>query len=309
MQLQQTAGNRATVQLLRGERHEPRALPERVPTVQRGVLGFLGGVIKGGASYVADLGRGTKRMVKSWRFWNSDAMIRIANENAAACRILKSIVASPKAYFEEMLGLTIGGLITSESLSPEVRSAAKTKFGDAAESIIANIVAKQIGKTIVNKLTRRLAARAVASGIYKKLARKLAIGAAFKTTGIGAPVFGLGMLGLIEKASAAARRLERKYPSIYRRLKPKDMHMAWFLIEPHVPELNRAALDLVFRTTPEGRVMVDWKREREPIRSGGSGDGRRLIRSKPLEPTRRIIRSGEAEAQAASVGTTAQVVD
>ena len=54
-------------------------------------------------------------------------------------------------------------------------------------------------------------------------------------------------LGLLEKASAAADRLETRFPVVYQRLKSDDLHLLWFVIEPHLPEI----LPMVYQTIDE----------------------------------------------------------
>lgn len=296
--MQRTAGNQATDALLHA-RSGPRVGGGRVlpgrrgptvtsrgqpPVVQRGVLGFLGDVVKGAGSYVADLGRGAKRTAKGLRPWNEDAMITIAQENEAAARVFKRLVggglSGARTYLTEVIGVAFGAFVTWSSLPESIRDQASQKFGDAAESIVQKVVAKQVGKVIVQKVATRVAERVVRTTVYRQLAKKLGASAALSSTGVGIPLAMLGVQGTIEKASGAADRLRTRYPAVYDRLAAQDMHMVWFLLEPHVPEILAevadAAADLVRRTNPDGRVLVDsgGSNDRVPVASGGSGTRR-----------------------------------
>jgi Domain of unknown function (DUF4062) len=98
-----------------------------------------------------------------------------------------------------------------------------------------------------------------------------------------------------EKASAAADDLREDFPEVYRQLAPKDLHMLWFLIKPHVPEILaqvRATVEeYIDRRRPDGRVLINAGdgEDRMPIRSGPD---RTPIRSGGSAPRRIPIRSG-----------------
>ena len=297
---QRSAGNQATVALLHARSGAPvgsgPARPGRRgpvaessvqrPAVQRGsgALSFVGDVVKGAGSYVADLGRGAKRTAKGLRPWNEDAMIKIAEENAAAGRAFKRLVggglSGAKTYLTEMIGVAFGGFVTWSSLPKSVRDQASAKFGDAAGSIVNRIVAKQVGKLIVQRLARRVAERVIRTTVYRQLAKKLGASAALSATGVGIPLGMLGVQGTIEKAAGAADRLKIKYPTVHNLLAAQDMHMVWFLLEPHVPEILAeiadATADTIRRTNSHGRVMVDsgGSNDRVPVATGGSGTRR-----------------------------------
>ncbi|MBW3555690.1 MAG: hypothetical protein KY454_02005 [Actinobacteria bacterium] len=196
-----------------------------------------------------------------------------------------------------MVAAVTGGFTTWASLPAPLRGQASAKFGAAKQDMVNKFIAKRVGKNLVNKLAKRIAAQAVQTAVYKTLAKKLGVSAGLSSTGVGIPVSMLSTMGIIEKASAGAARLRAKYPAVYARLEVKDMHMAWFLIEPYVPEIvlevGQAMADMIARTTPDGRVLVNagGSNDRVPIASGGSGT-RVPIASGGSSPRRVPIASG-----------------
>jgi hypothetical protein len=294
LNLQRTAGNQATVAFLRRQGPGPD-VPTRVasspPTVQRN---FLGDVIRGAGSYIADLGRGVKRTAKGLKFWDSDAMTKIAQENEAGFRLFKRLATGgyqgAKDMVEEMLVVGTGGFLVWSALPASIQKQASDKFDEAAKGIMQKIIAKQVGKLIVHKIVKQIAIKAVQTELYKQIAKKLGATAGLSSTGIGVPVAMLGIQGMIEKASGSADRLKSQFPVVYDRLEPKDLHMAWFLVEDHVPELLKelyqVAAETIQTTTRDGRILVGsgGGNDRVPINAGGgSSEGRVPIRTGPSE--------------------------
>ncbi|MPZ73191.1 MAG: hypothetical protein GEU74_08165 [Nitriliruptorales bacterium] len=300
--LQRLAGNRAATAFVQGQPADPdpaqaltAAVPKAAPNVQRGVWSFIGGVVKGAASYVGDVGRGFKRSAKGLRVWNPDALIKMHEENASAARLFGRLVSDPKGTVTAALTGIAGGLTTFAALPGPLKNKATDKFKDAAPGIIEGIVAKSVGKALAQKAFVVIANRILLSGVFKQLAKKLGVSAAASKTGVGIPLAVFSSLGLIEKASAAADRLQSRFPHVYRRLAADDLHLLWFVIEPHVPaimsEVYATVDDYIDRTRPDGRVLVDagGGNDRTPI---GAGPDRQPVRSGGGAPRRIPIRSG-----------------
>lgn len=246
---------------------------------------ILGDVIRGAGSYIMDLGRGAKRTAGGLKVWDTDGMIKIAEENESAARLLERLVTAPRETLEETLVVATGGLMTWSQLPDSIRQQALDKFGDAAEKIVQGIIAKQVGKMIVNKIAKKIAIRVIQTAVYKELAKKLGTSAALSSTGIGIPVAMLGIQGVIENASSSADGLKNQFPEVYKRLQPKDLHMAWFLVEPHVPEIMQAVVsEMIERASPDGRI---------PVATGGSND---RVPIRTSESERRVpVRTSDSE--------------
>jgi len=260
---------------------------------------FLGDVIRGAGSYIADLGRGAKRTAGGLKVWDTDGLIKIAEENESAARLLKRLVTAPRETLEETLVVATGGLVTWKLLPDSIRQQALDKFGDAAKKIIQGVIAKQVGKIIVNKIAKKIAIRVIRTAVYKRLAKKLGANAFFSSTGIGIPVALLGLQGVIEKASSSADSLKSQFPAVYNRLQPKDLHMAWFLVERYVPEImqeiSRVMGEMIERASPDGRILVDagGSNDRVPIRTSES---ERRVPVRTSESERRVpVRTSESE--------------
>lgn len=300
LDLQRRAGNQAAVAFLRVQSPHPN-VPTRDASssaiVQRN---FLGDVIRGAGSYVADLGRGAKRTARGLAFWDSDAMIKLAQENESGFRLLKRLVSGGLEGAEDtltkMLTAAIPGFLGWSALPDSIRQQASDKFGDAAKDLMQKIIAKQVGKLLVHKVVGQIAKKAVRTALYKQIAKKLGASAGLSSTGVGIPVAMLGVQGMLEKASGSADDLKSRFPGVFQRLENEDLHMGWFLIEKHVPELllqiQQLTADTIQGATPDGRILVDagGGDDRVPIDAGG-GEGRVPIRSGGSQ--RRVpIRSG-----------------
>lgn len=299
--LQRQAGNRAATALVQRQPagpatpRAPAPGPKTAPTVQRSVFSFIGDVAKGAASYITDVGRGFKRSAKGLRVWDPDALIKMHEENASAARLFARLVSDPKGTITTALTGVAGGLATYAALPGPLKQKATDKFKDAAPGIVEGVIAKFVGKALAQKAFVAIANRIVTSGVVKQLLKKLGASAVASKTGVGIPLAVFSSLGLIEKASAAADRLEARFPEVYGRLAADDLHLLWFLIEPHVPaitsEVDAMVDEYIDRTRPDGRVLVDSGGgndrtpiragpDRTPIRSGGGGAPRRIpIRS------------------------------
>jgi hypothetical protein len=298
--LQRQAGNRATTSFVQRRpagsvAHEPTTAAEAPRTVQRGVWSFLGGVAKGAASYVADVGRGFKRAAKGLRVWNPDALVKMHQENASAARLLVRLVSNPRGTITAAVTGVAGGFASFTALPDPLRKKAHDKFKGAAPGIMEGIVARFVGKALTQKALPLLANRILLSGVVQRLLKKLGTSAAASKTGVGLPLFVFSTLGLIEKAAAAADDLQARYPEVYRRLVADDLHMLWFLIKDHVPailsEVHPAVDEYIDRTRPDGRVLVDagGSNDRTPI---DAGPDRTPIGSGGSTPPRRPIRAG-----------------
>jgi hypothetical protein len=294
--LQRHAGNRATTAFLqsRPPSSAPVAGQTTAPTLQRGVFSFIGDVLTGAASYVADVGRGFKRSAKGLRVWDDEALVKMHEENASAARLFGRLVSDPFGTIEKAILAAAGGFGAFTALPGPLKDKATAKFKDAAPSMVQKIVAKVVGKVLAQKLFVAIANRILMSGVVKKLLAKLGASVAVSKTGVGIPLAVFSSLGLIEKASGAADRLEEKFPAVYRRLKAEDLHMLWFMVEPHVPAIMaqvHATIDeYIDRTQPDGRVLIDAGPNRTPIDAGP--EQRIPIRTGGSEPRRVPIRSG-----------------
>lgn len=277
--MQRLAGNRAATTLL-GVDTEPLTAPRAfeggrpMRTVQRGIFSFLGDVAKAAGSYVADIGRGFKRSAKGLRVWNPDALVKQHEENASAGRLFLRLVQNPLGTIEAAVAGVVGGLATFTALPEPLRQKATDKFQDKAPDILKGILAKVIGKAIAQKALVAIANRILTSAVVKQLLKKLGASAAVSKTGVGIPLAVFSSLGLIEKAAGAADRLKAKYPEVYSKLAADDLHMLWFVIEPHAPaisaEVYASILDHIERTNRDGRELIDagGSNDRTPIRSG-----------------------------------------
>ncbi|HEY5788227.1 MAG TPA: hypothetical protein VIT65_26015 [Microlunatus sp.] len=225
-------------------------------------------------SYAADVGRGFKRAAKGLRVWNSDALVKMHEENVSAAKLFGRLVSDPEGTVTSALTGLAGGLVTYTALPTSLQSKATAKFKDAAPGIIQKIIAKAVGKALAQKAFTTVANRILTSGLVKQLLKKLGASATVSKTGVGIPLAVFSSLGLLEKASAAADRLEKRFPVVYQRLKTDDLHLLWFVIEPHVPEflpVVYATIDeYIERTRPDGRVLVNagGGNDRTPIRTG-----------------------------------------
>jgi hypothetical protein len=298
--VQRQAGNRAATALVHGPLAgtapaRAPAAPKKAATVQRGVRSFIGDVVTGAGSYIADVGRGFKRSAKGLRVWNPDALIKMHEENASAARLFGRLVSDPKGTITTALTGVAGGLTTFAALPGPLKEKAVEKFKDAAPGIIEGIVAKFVGKALTQKAFVTIANRILLSGVVKRLLKKLGASAVASKTGVGIPLAVFSSLGLIEKASGAADRLRARFPDVYRRLAADDLHLLWFLIEPHVPaimaEVYATVDEYINRTRPDGRVLIDsgGSNDRTPI---DAGPNRTPIRSGAGAPRRIPIRSG-----------------
>jgi len=280
LDLQRLAGNRATALLVRPARPS-QAPASAAPTatvrpvvVQRGVLSFLGDVVTGAGSYAADVGRGFKRAAKGLRVWNSDALVKMHEENVSAVKLFGRLVSDPEGTVTAALTALTGGLVTYSALPASLQSKATAKFKDAAPGIVQTIIAKAVGKALAQKMFMTVANRILTSGLVRQLLKKLGASATVSKTGVGIPLAVFSSLGLLEKASAAADRLETRFPVVYQRLKSDDLHLLWFVIEPHLPEILPMVYQMIDeyieRTRPDGRVLVNagGGNDRTPIRSG-----------------------------------------
>lgn len=266
------------------------------PTVQRGVFSFIGDVVKGAGSYVADLGRGAKRAAKGLRFWDPDALVKMHEENASAARLFGRLVSKPKATITKALSGVAGGLITFAALPDSLKDKATNKFKkDAAPRIIETVVAKMVGKALAQKAFVAIATRILETAVVQRLLAKLGVSFVAAKTGVGAPLAVFSSLGILEKAANAADRLRASYPDVYRELAADDLHLLWFIIEPHIPaimaEVHATVDEYIDRTRPDGRVLIDagGGDDRTPIRTGPD---RTPIRSGGGAPRRTPIRSG-----------------
>lgn len=297
--LQRQVGNQATIAFVQtqpaGPAPAPAVGPTPAPTVQRGILSFIGDVASAAGSYVADLGRGAKRAAKGLRVWDPDALVKMHEENASAARLLGRLVSDPLGTIEAALAGAAGGLVTYAGLPDNLKNKARNKFKDAAPDIIQKIIAKAVGKALVQKSFVAIANRILTSSVVKKLLAKLGASAVASKTGVGIPLAVFSSLGLIEKASGAADRLQARFPEVYRRLAADDLHMLWFVIEPHIPlimsEVYATVAEYIDRTRPDGRVLINagGSNDRTPI---NAGPDRTPIRSGGGEPRRIPIRSG-----------------
>jgi hypothetical protein len=293
--LQRQAGNQSTTAFVQAQSVGPAptrraAGPTSAPsvlTVQRGVLDFIGDVVDAAGSYAADLGRGAKRAAKGLRFWDPDALVKMHEENASAARLLGRLVSDPLGTIEAALTGVASGVITYAGLPDNLKAKARDKFKDAAPGIVQKIIAKVVGKALVQKSFVAIANRILTSAVVKKLLAKLGASAVASKTGVGIPLAVFSSLGLVEKAAGAADRLQARFPEVYRQLAADDLHMLWFVIEPHLPAIMlevyaqyAKVAEYIDRTQPDGRVLID----------AGGGDDRTPINAGPERRT--PIRSG-----------------
>ena len=215
-------------------------------------------------------------------------------ENASAARLFGRLISDPVGTVKAALTGIAGGLTTFAALPGPLKDKATAKFKDAAPGIVEGIVAKMVGKALAQKAFVTIANKILLSGVFKQLAKKLGVSAAVSKTGVGIPLAVFSSLGLIEKASGAADNLREDFPHVYQRLAKDDLHMLWFVIEPHIPaimaEVYASVDDVIDRTRPDGRVLINAGGgndrtpinagpDRQPIRSGGSAPRRIPIRS------------------------------
>ncbi|SBS39862.1 hypothetical protein MSP8887_04042 [Marinomonas spartinae] len=106
-------------------------------------------------------------------------------------------------------------------------------YKDIPDSIIGE-VAKKLGVGAVYMGSRTTTQAIIVKIVSTKLTNQIAIKIVSKNFTRGIVGFSLGALviqGVIEKASNSAKELKRTHPEIYRKLRERDLDMAFFLVE------------------------------------------------------------------------------
>lgn len=195
-------------------------------------------VVVGGVEYVVDLGRGVLHIGRYGKatvvaIWDPSELKDLTSNDIAFIDLIYRIVTNP----EKVLETIITGFAAAMAAERELSEEQKQKGKQLAQEAAAEFGQKQLGKWLVQKalitalvgpLMRRIVAR-VSSELAKKVVSKAK----------GAPLMALSVLGLMEKAGEASKRLKKRYPLLYNHLEPEGLHIAWFLIEPHEVELRR----------------------------------------------------------------------
>jgi LysM domain. len=126
----------------------------------------------------------------------------------------------------------------AEELTREQRTMIERGAAAAGEKAVTHIAGRVLGSTIIKGILKRIAVKVAATAAYKSLARKVGVSAGAGATGIGIPVTGTIMLGVLQRASNASRELRNNNSELYRQLRQRNLDMGYFLVEPMLPELR-----------------------------------------------------------------------
>lgn len=216
-----------------------RRIGDFVRGVDKKVDDFVRGVGRAGGDWVKGVGRGAKRTGRGLKFWNNDAMIKIATENEKAMRIFRRAMSNGFDVFNHLFEIVASGLLAWAVLPEDMKKQLTKRLGDAAPKLVKKRAQKWMGKKAVKVIIHQIAKKVIVTAAYKKLASKLGTSAALSSTGIGIPVAMLNMQGVLETASQARNRLKAAYPMIYNQLSPHDLDMLWFLVEGSIENLKK----------------------------------------------------------------------
>ncbi|MEF8865099.1 MAG: DUF4157 domain-containing protein [Salinibacter sp.] len=195
-------------------------------------------------SVVEDVGRGGQRAVESWGLTGFDRTSEIGSENERAWALFKDLVsagAKVDGPLYNIIKFTVQNDIDdtiAEELTREQRTMIERGAAAAGEKAVTHIAGRVLGSTIIKGILKRIAVKVAATAAYKSLARKVGVSAGAGATGIGIPVTGTIMLGVLQRASNASRELRNNNSELYRQLRQRNLDMGYFLVEPMLPELR-----------------------------------------------------------------------
>ncbi len=228
------------------------------PTLSRSILGSIGrglrGLGRGILSVGEDVVLGTERIIESWGVKGLDRSAEIGRENSQALQILRSVFRSGTStggVLYTLVSIVTVSLMTkviSEQLTDEQKERLLQPIGKnlkkGAIEKIAHILGRSlIGKKLLTKIVQRIVREIANTALYKRLARRMGVSASAKATGIGIPVGATIWFGILQRASRSSQRLRAQNPKLYSELRRRDLDMAYFLIEDHIPEIERIILD------------------------------------------------------------------
>lgn len=107
----------------------------------------------------------------------------------------------------------------------------------ATNSAIQNAIAKFAAKAVTKALTKKVLAK-MAQAIAKKILTKVAVSAGAAATGVGIPISIVSASALVRKSGKASQKLQQQYPGLYSIIQPMGLDIAWFVIDPMIPDLK-----------------------------------------------------------------------
>jgi hypothetical protein len=184
-----------------------------------------------------DLVGGVYRTARSYNFWDREEQARIGDEYIRTWNLLKDIVSN-RGAISEIVEAVIEHLYKKlpEERKAKVDEAIRRGALVGAGYMVGRMV---IGKQIATRIARRIAGRIAASQAFKALAVRLGVSAGAGATGIGIPITLLMLVGTVERAGQASRRLAGQHPELYADLRGRNLDMAWFLVEPSLAQIEQ----------------------------------------------------------------------
>jgi hypothetical protein len=266
---QQQVGNQHVQRLLL-QRRPATEMPARAqvgrvtsPTVQRGFWStawdMTKAVGKGVYSVGEDLVGGAARTARGLNIFNTEELAKIGAQNERAYHLLKDLISNGDSL-HKLVNFVIEHFYSrlSEERKNKIDEGIRRGLLIGGAKVVGRMV---IGKQLATMLAKRLAGRIAASAAYKTLAKKLGVSAGAGATGIGLPITLLMLQGTLERAGKASERLAGKEPELHRVLKQHNLDMAWFLIEPHVEEIE----------TEFNKKIEELEREADLLRRTAAG--------------------------------------
>lgn len=180
----------------------------------------------------------------------------IGYENQAMVELLQKVaeygITDPKSPLHQVIYYVLENYYSHlpESVLNKVASEARVGVAYAAGRLV-------IGKKLARAVAVRVAVAIAATAVYKSIAVRIGVAAGTSATGIGVPIGLLIGQGIMQRSSRASRRLRKKSPELYRKLRRKgDLQLLYFIVERPL-EKYVEAIALAERSPKEFREKVD----------------------------------------------------
>ena len=199
---------------------------------------WLKAVVIGGVEYVVDLGRGVvhvgrygKASVKA--IWDPSELEELTDNDLAFFSLVLRVFTEPVEVVTKIATGYSTALAARHWLTKEQEEQVKQAASGAIPNLVKELIGKHLAKKLIisivmGPLIEKLAARVTNEVIKRGLAKAK-----------GAPLLILSLLGMLDKAHTAARRLKEEEPVLYRYLEPDGLHIAWFLVEEPMKEVRK----------------------------------------------------------------------
>jgi hypothetical protein len=213
---------------------------------------WLQSFVVGGVEYIVDLGRGVlhvgrygKAAIKAT--WDPSELEELTSNDLAFFALILRVFTEPT----EIVGKIGTGYAAALAARHWLTEEQEQQVKQAASAAIPDLVKELIGK----QLTKKLLIGTVVGPVMEKLAVKVTNEVIKRgmAKARGAPLLILSVLGMLDKAGAAAGCLKDKYPVLYRYLEPDGLHIAWFLVEEPMEDIRKELQDELTRQLGQPR--------------------------------------------------------